>query len=172
VRRVSRARGAALPAVLAALLCAAAPPPSMAAKPEPPLGVTLRVVSAEPDRGRYRLEVTLSAAVALEGASLTVEVRPAAGVPALQAASRRHSVEPVAVPRGRGVRRVIEVLTLPHEPVTVLVGLGGRMGRHRLHRTAGVDLGERVDPAPRGRLRTDQHGQVYYEVPLRPREER
>lgn len=151
-------------------LSLAAAAAARAAKPEPPLSVALRVVAADAARGRYRIEVRLRADLTLEEPFLRVKVQPSAGAPALQTASRRDSVEPVALIRGREARREVEVLTLPHEPVTVMVGLGGMLGAHHLHRTASLDLGEPVEPAPSGRVRTDQHGQTYLEVPMRPSE--
>jgi hypothetical protein len=51
--------------------------------------------------------------------------------------------------------------------VLVLVGLGGRLDGRPLHRTAALELGEGALPSLAGRVRTDQHGQSYFEVPMR-----
>jgi hypothetical protein len=69
------------------------------------------------------------------------------------------------------VRREIEVLTRPYEPVTVLVGLGGASAGVRLHRTGSIDLGPPRPDDAGGRTRTDQHGRTYFEVPMQPRGE-
>src|SRR5687767_13013324 len=121
-------------AVLALVL--GAPPFAQATKPEPPLSVSLRVLSADPARGRYTLEARMRTEVALTDATFTVAVRrqPAAGVvEAGRNASASPTVEPLALARGREVRRQFDVLTDSQEPVMVLVGLGGRLGAHRVH---------------------------------------
>lgn len=158
-------------AVLAIVLSAARP--ALAAKPEPPLSVALRVLSSDPARGRHTVELRLRTDVALTDATLTVAVRrvPELAAQAGLGALASSTVEPLSLARGREVRRQLEVLTGAHEPVMVLVGLGGRLGGSRLHRTSAIDLGPPAEP-PAGRVRTDQQGREYFEVPMRPPQER
>jgi hypothetical protein len=161
------------PALLAALtLClpAAAPREARAAKPDPPLTVRLRLLSADASRGRYRVELRLRADVALQEPSLVVRVVPReARAAALRAGEpERVSRQPVALTPFRELRRELEVLTGAQEPVTLLVGVGGQAGAARLHRTSGLDLGPETAPSPQGTVRTDQSGQSYYEVRMPP----
>jgi hypothetical protein len=144
----------------------ATPHPARAAKPDPPLKIALRLLAADAGRGRYRVEVRLRADVALEDATLVVRVVPReAGAAARdRAAEPRVSHQPLALAPFRELRRELEVLTGAEEPVTLLVGLGGRAGAAQLHRSSGLDLGPATEPGPEGVVRTDQHGQGYYEV--------
>jgi hypothetical protein len=150
--------------VAAAVLAALAPAPARAAKPEPPLAVSLELLAGDASRGRYRVAVRLRSGVPLEDAALVVRiVSREAGARGAQAATRPWSREPVALPPGREVRRELEILTGAQEPVTVLVGVGGRSSGLRLHRTRGLDLGPETPPAA-GTVRTDQDGRTYYEL--------
>src|SRR5688572_8732930 len=128
--------------VAAVLALAGLAGPAGAAKPEPPLTVAVSVLSAQPDRGRYHLAIRLRSDVALDDASLTIRVQTLAGPGAASRQAVRPPIsESLALPRGREVRREVEVLTGPDEPVTVLVGLGGASAGVRLHRTGSIDLG-------------------------------
>lgn len=161
-----------------ALLCGAVltawAPAAFALKPEPPLSVALRVVSADPARGRYRIEMRLRAGVPLTEAALVVRVRPRSPAATEREPLRASapSVEPIELPPAREVRRQAEILTLPNEPVVVMVGIGGTVGRARLHRTASLDLGPPGEADLPGRVRTDQDGRQYFEVRMAGAERR
>lgn len=159
--------------VAAVLALAGVAGPAGATKPEPPLTVAVSVLSAHPDRGRYTLAIRLRSDVALDDASLTIRVHALAapGPASARETPRLPFSESLALPRGREVRREVEVLTRPHEPVTVLVGLGGASAGVRLHRTGSVDLGPPRPDDAGGRTRTDQYGRTYFEVPVQPRAE-
>lgn len=162
-------RARPLPAALALCLLAGVAVGARAEKPEPPLTVRLRLLSADASRGRYRVEARLRADVALDEPALTVRVLSreagAAAAPAGQREQRGSREALVLVP-GREVRRELEVLTDAEEPVTLLVGIGGRAGRAQLHRTSGLDLGPPSAPDAAASVRTDQLGRAYYEVRL------
>jgi hypothetical protein len=150
---------------VAAAALAALAPAARAAKPEPPLAVSLELLSGDASRGRYRVAVRLRSGVPLEDAALVVRiVSREAGARDAQAATRPWPRQPVALPPGREVRRELEILTGAQEPVTVLVGVGGRSSGRRLHRTRGLDLGPETAPRAAGTVRTDQDGRTYYEL--------
>jgi hypothetical protein len=153
-------------AFLAPWLLAALAPPAWAAAPQPPLSVSVVLLSADADRGRYRVELRLRSDVALEDAAITVRLLPRGAGAAAARAGRapRESREGVALAPGRELRRELEVLTDAQEEVTLLVGLGGRAGGARLHRTRGLDLGPPSAPEPAATVRTDQEGRSYYEI--------
>jgi hypothetical protein len=163
-------RGRALPAALTLCLLAGATPDARASKPQPPLVVRLRLLSADASRGRYRVEVRLRADVALEEPSLTVRVlsREAGAASARPGREPRGSSEPLTLAPGRELRRELDVLTGAEEPVTLLVGLGGHVGPAQLHRTGGLDLGPPSEPEQAGSVRTDALGRGYYEVRMPP----
>ena len=162
-----KARAARAFAVCAGVLAGSAGD-ALATPPEPPLSVSLRLLSADASRGRYRIEVRLGAGVTLEDAALIVRLAPRGGGArtARAAWATRESREAVSLRPGRELRRELEVLTGAQEPVTLLVGLGGRAAGARLHRTRALDLGPETPAAPPGRVRTDQLGREYYEVPM------
>lgn len=154
--------------LLAALALAGAAVPAGATPPEPPLSVSLKLLSADAARGRYRVEVRLRARVALEDAVLVLKVLPreeSARAARAGRAGERETREDVVLRPGRELRREVDVLTGAQEPVTLLVGAGGRLDGARVHRTRGLDLGPEAEAAP-GRVRVDQHGRAYYDVPM------
>jgi hypothetical protein len=163
----SRAAGgrAAIIIVLSACGLTAGAPFAVARAPEPPLSIELKLLSGDAARGRYRVEVRLRADVVLDEPVMTVRLLSREEVQASRAgrSPRRESREAVVVTRGRELVREIEVLTDAHEPVLLLVGLGGRADGLRLQRTRGLDLGPAPEE-PAATLRTDQLGREYYEV--------
>jgi hypothetical protein len=164
-------RARAVRAALTLCLLAGTAPAARASKPQPPLVVRLRLLSADASRGRYRVEVRLRADVALEEPSLTVRVLSReAGAAAARASGRepRASREPLTLAPGRELRRELDVLTGAEEPVTLLVGLGGHIGPAQLHRTSGLELGPASAPEQAGSVRTDALGRSYYEIRMPP----
>jgi hypothetical protein len=160
-------RARLIPGLLLSALALAAGREARAAPPEPPLSVSLRLLSADASRGRYRVEVRLRAQAPLEDAVMILKVAPRDGTArtALRA-DTRETREAVSLPPGRELRRELDVLTGAQEPVTLLVGLGGRAGGAQVHRTRALDLGPEPPADAGARRRTDQFGRTYYEVPM------
>lgn len=143
--------------------------PALAAPPEPPLSVSVRLLSGDAARGRYRVEVRLRAQAPLEDAVMVLKVAPrgpGAGAARSGRAQAREAREPVSLRPGLELRREMDVLTGAQEPVTLLVGLGGRMDGAQVHRTRALELGPELPADTAARARTDQFGRTYLEVPL------
>lgn len=143
-------------------------PALLAAKPEAAVEVRLRVIAADEMRGRYRLEARIRSRLSLDEASFIVQVHRGAMAERLGTAA----VRPLSLRAGQEVRREVAVEALPHESVTILIGVSGRIGTARLHRAESVDLGPPSQRELEGRVRIDREGRAYFEVPMRGRGDR